>query len=57
MTRDLLDFLAMTNCGAWGWVTDKTAYRYDALYQVTAETVMPQRVTADRLGACVPDAK
>lgn len=23
--------VAMTNCGAWGWVTDRTGYRYDAL--------------------------
>ncbi len=22
--------VAMTNCGAWGWVTDRTGYRYDA---------------------------
>jgi alkylated DNA repair protein (DNA oxidative demethylase) len=23
--------VAMTNCGAWGWVTDPTGYRYDAV--------------------------
>jgi len=23
--------VAMTNCGAYGWVTDRTGYRYDAL--------------------------
>ncbi|MBI3897018.1 MAG: DNA oxidative demethylase AlkB [Gammaproteobacteria bacterium] len=23
--------VAMTNCGAWGWVTDRRGYRYDAL--------------------------
>jgi len=23
--------VAMTNCGAWGWVTDRTGYRYDAV--------------------------
>jgi alkylated DNA repair protein (DNA oxidative demethylase) len=23
--------VAMTNCGAWGWVTDNTGYRYDAV--------------------------
>ena len=22
--------VAMTNCGAWGWVSDRTGYRYDA---------------------------
>jgi alkylated DNA repair protein (DNA oxidative demethylase) len=22
--------VAMTNCGAWGWITDRTGYRYDA---------------------------
>lgn len=22
--------VAMTNCGAWGWVTDRSGYRYDA---------------------------
>ena len=22
--------VAMTNCGSWGWVTDRTGYRYDA---------------------------
>ena len=57
MTPDRLDSLAITNCGAWGRVTDKTVYRYDALYEVNAETVMPQHVTEDRPGACVADAK
>jgi DNA oxidative demethylase len=28
--------VAMTNCGAVGWVTDRTGYRYDALDPVTA---------------------
>lgn len=23
--------VAMTNCGAWGWVTDRKGYRYDAV--------------------------
>ncbi|ATB50070.1 DNA oxidative demethylase AlkB [Corallococcus macrosporus] len=23
--------VAMTSCGAWGWVTDRTGYRYDAV--------------------------
>ena len=23
--------VAMTNCGTWGWITDKTGYRYDAI--------------------------
>lgn len=23
--------VAMTNCGSWGWVTDNTGYRYDAI--------------------------
>jgi len=23
--------VAMTNCGAWGWVTDRTGYRYDSV--------------------------
>jgi DNA oxidative demethylase len=23
--------VAMTNCGAWGWVTDRSGYRYDAI--------------------------
>lgn len=22
--------VAMTNCGSWGWVTDRTSYRYDS---------------------------
>ncbi|MCU0972701.1 MAG: hypothetical protein MUF80_01890 [Burkholderiales bacterium] len=57
MTPDRLDSLAITNCGACGRVTDKTVYRYDALYEVNAETVMPQHVTADRPGACVADVK
>jgi alkylated DNA repair protein (DNA oxidative demethylase) len=28
--------VAMTNCGAAGWVSDRTGYRYDALDPVTA---------------------
>ena len=27
--------VAMTNCGAFGWVTDRTGYRYDALDPVS----------------------
>lgn len=23
--------VAMTNCGSWGWVTDRTGYRYDSI--------------------------
>src|SRR6267154_4481493 len=26
--------VAMTNCGAVGWVTDRSGYRYDALDQI-----------------------
>jgi alkylated DNA repair protein (DNA oxidative demethylase) len=29
--------VAMTNCGALGWVTDRTGYRYDAIDPLTGE--------------------
>jgi alkylated DNA repair protein (DNA oxidative demethylase) len=29
--------VAMTNCGSFGWVTDKTGYRYDAVDPETAK--------------------
>jgi alkylated DNA repair protein (DNA oxidative demethylase) len=29
--------VAMTNCGRWGWVTDRTGYRYDACDPETAK--------------------
>lgn len=28
--------VAMFNCGAWGWVSDRSGYRYDAIDPVTA---------------------
>src|SRR6266550_2094289 len=36
--------VAMTNCGALGWVTDKTGYRYDAIDPATGKNwpAMPQ---------------
>ena len=36
--------VAMTNCGHFGWVTDRTGYRYDALDPVTGRPwpAMPQ---------------
>jgi alkylated DNA repair protein (DNA oxidative demethylase) len=35
--------VAMSNCGEWGWVTDRTGYRYDRLDPQTNKTwpVMP----------------
>jgi len=37
--------VAMTNCGDWGWVTDRTGYRYDRLDPETGKPwpTMPQR--------------
>ncbi len=37
--------VAMTNCGPWGWVTDRTGYRYDRLDRESG-----------RLWPCMPDA-
>ena len=33
--------VAMSNCGEWGWVTDRTGYRYDRLDPQTAKAWPP----------------
>lgn len=48
--------VAMTNCGRFGWVTDRTGYRYDALDPVTDRPwpAMPQsfaHLAADAAGS------
>ena len=58
--------VAMTNCGAAGWITDPTGYRYDALDPVTAAhwPPMPEvfrevaiaAAAAARFGSFAPDA-
>ncbi|HEX6707771.1 MAG TPA: DNA oxidative demethylase AlkB [Albitalea sp.] len=58
--------VAMTNCGPWGWVSDPTGYRYDALDPLTGHAwpAMPASFLAVATGAAsaagfegfVPDA-
>ena len=58
--------VAMTNCGAWGWVTDRSGYRYEAMDLESGRRWPPLpdsllRLARDAAAACgfagfVPDA-
>jgi alkylated DNA repair protein (DNA oxidative demethylase) len=43
--------VAMTNCGALGWVTDRTGYRYDAIDPQSGEPWPPMPASFLRLAA------
>jgi alkylated DNA repair protein (DNA oxidative demethylase) len=49
--------VAMTNCGAAGWVTDRSGYRYDAIDPLSARPwpAMP-RAFSELAGACAATA-
>src|SRR5262245_60923483 len=41
--------VAMTNCGALGWVTDRTGYRYDPIDPLTGEPWPPMPASFSNL--------
>ena len=43
--------VAMTNCGARGWVTDRSGYRYDALDPLSGRPWPPMPAAFERLAA------
>ena len=43
--------VAMTNCGALGWLTDRTGYRYDSIDPQSGKR--RRHVTVDRIGGAV----
>jgi alkylated DNA repair protein (DNA oxidative demethylase) len=47
--------VAMTNCGALGWVTDRTGYRYDALDPESGEPWPPMPENFLRLAGAAAD--
>jgi len=38
--------VAMTNCGAFGWITDETGYRYDRVDPETNATCRKCRIVS-----------
>jgi DNA oxidative demethylase len=48
--------VAMTNCGAAGWVSDRGGYRYDALDPETGERWPPTPESFRRLATAAAEA-
>jgi DNA oxidative demethylase len=49
-------FVAMTNCGAAGWITDRSGYRYDALDPESGDGWPPMPESFHRLAAAAAEA-